>query len=158
MPARTYEKEARLLAVQLLERGDVGTRLLKASGIVGEALPVHKPEGGIDSLVVPVTVGDRLAGYFRFLPDLTLMGYSSFQRNEDSCDSCPESKLWLDKKAILDRFREKTATGEIVGEPVLTYDTFPARLAWGAIVSSSGVAIRKLYAAGHIIWESTAID
>lgn len=139
----------------LLQSGEIGSVAARRSGRVGQPIPVRRPDGGVHSWFVPVTVGDRLAGFFEFLPDLTLMRYSSFQRQEDSVEGCPPADSWIDADTVRRRVDAKARPGERVGEPYLTFDREPSRLAWAAILTSPGGATRTLYIAGDAIWEAS---
>lgn len=137
----------------MIESGEVGNALIRSSGLIGEPLPVQSPDGSFHSWIVPVTVGDRLAGILRFLPDLTFMQFSGFQLHEASLEGCPEAQGWLDGNAVRERFSEQLRRGETASPPFLTYDRYPSRLAWASELTSADGKVRKLYLAGRACWE-----
>jgi hypothetical protein len=142
----------------LLKSGDMASLIVRKSGHIESPIPVLGSNREIHSWFVPVTVGDRLAAFFQFLPDLTMMRYSSFQRQEGSLDGCPPARDWIDDQAIKRRAKGKARPGEIAGKPFLTFDRFPSRLAWAVELALPRGATRKVFVAGEQIWECTADD
>jgi hypothetical protein len=140
-------------AKALLSGREVGSAMIRSSGRIGDAMAVVDSEAKLNSWFVPIIVHDRLAGFFQFRPDLTMMRYASFQRRAESLEGCPATALWLDETAIRKRFRERAQPGENVGQPFLSYDRSPSRLAWAALFSAADGTTRTLYAAGQAIWE-----
>ena len=143
----------RARAQELLRGGEAGSSLAMEAGTVGTPIAVRAPGGELHSWFVPVTVGERLAGYFRFLPDLTVMGYSSFQRREESVEGCPPAEWWVDGEVVRRRAAEKARPGESAGEPVLSYDRGPSRLAWVVRLTRAGGGVRTVFVAGRTVWE-----
>lgn len=127
---------------------------LARSGEVGAPIQVHAPNGQMHSWFVPLTVGDRLAGFWEFLPDSSLLRYSSFQRREDSVDSCPAASAWVDVEVIRRHAQASARTGEVAGVPRLTYDRVPARLAWEVPLTAGRALVRRLFVAGQSVWEA----
>lgn len=158
MPALNDAESVAQRALALIAGGEVGNALIRLSGKVGKALPVTSPKEELESWIVPVTVGDRLAGFIRFLPDLTMTGFSTFQCHEGSLEGCPESKTWLDEAFIQKRFAEQVRPGETAGRPFLTYDRYPDRLAWAVKLNAIEGPGRKLYLAGRALWEDTGTE
>ncbi len=145
-------------AESLLRGGSFGNPLVAGSGRIGEPIEVQTPDGRLHSWFVPVIVSDRLAGFFQFLPDLTLMRYSSFQRMDDSLEGCPAAESWIDPAAIRRQAENKARPGETVGAPVFTYDRAPSRLAWAIPLKSQAGATRTLFIAGNAAWEGSDAD
>ena len=112
---------ARERAELLLSSGLAGDRFVRDRGEVGQAIAVRKPAGGLHSWFVPVTVGERLAGFLQLLPDLTMMRYSSFQRREGEMHGCPRAATWLEIETIRSTARDATSPGDELGEPVGVY-------------------------------------
>ena len=98
----------------------------------------------------------RIAGFLQFLPDHTLLRYSTFQRHDDSLDGCPPAASWLDRAAILARLHEKKRPDETVGPLFPSYDQTPERLAWATVLTAAHGTTRTLYASGHAVWEAAA--
>jgi len=153
MPGQSDGNAALRQASALLGSGEIGGSLVQSSGQIEAAKALLDPEGNLHSWFVPVTIGDRLAGFFQLLPDLTMMRYSSFQRHDNSIDGCPAKALWLDEAAILNRFQEYAGAGEFVSQPYLTYDKSPSRLVWAALCRASDGTTRTLQTTGSTIEE-----
>lgn len=145
-------------ARKLLRGAMFGSTLVAASGRAEAPIAVQTPQGRLHSWFVPVTVGNQLAGYFQFLPDLTLMGYSSFQRRDDSLDGCPLAESWYDPDTIRSLAGTLARPGETAGRPYLTYDRAPSRLAWGVPLTSPDGSRRTVLVAGQAVWESRSAD
>lgn len=139
-------------AQSLLRRGTIGSFLVRESGRIGTPIEVLRPDGELHSWFVPITIGDRLAGFFELLPDLTMMRYSSFQRRDDSIEECPLAESWTDVETIWRHARESARPGETAGKPYLTYDRAPSRLAWAVPLMSLDGTIRTLHVAGSAVW------
>lgn len=138
----------------LLADGSVGSDAVRAAGQVGAPIPVVAPEGAPDGWFVPVLVGDRIAAFFQLLPDGELARYSSFERRGQGLDACPLAEVWVDAASIRRRVEARARPGEVVGEPVLSYDEAPARLAWAVPVVGADGEARRVYVAGSAIWEA----
>jgi len=151
MPKQSDGNAALRQARSLLESGEIGGSLVQSSGQIEPAKALLDQYGKLHSWFVPVTVGDRLAGFFQFLPDLTMMRYSSFQRHDNSIEGCPTKELWLDEAAILSRFQDYAGAGACVGKPYLTYDKSPSRVVWAAVFKASDGTTRTLQATGKTI-------
>ena len=48
---------------------------------------------------------------------------------------------------------EKARPGESAGEPVLSYDRGPSRLAWAVRLTRAGGGVRTVFVAGRTVWE-----
>ena len=148
-------------AREQLRSEETGGFTIRKSGRVEQPTPVLGPKGDLHSWFVPVTVGDLLVGFFEFQPDLTLMRYSSFQRQEDSLEGCPGAESWIDTNAIQRRGETNARPGEKAREPFLTYDGAPSRLAWAVVLESPDGTTRTVHVAGNAVWEAptaTAMD
>jgi len=140
-------------ARQLLASGSVGDEPLRQSGTVDRALPVRESGGELHSWFVPITVGDRLAAFFQFLPDGTLMRFSSFQRRPGEYAGCPALADWVDADRIQARAAEQLPPDETPGEPFLTFDRTPDRLVWGVPLSNKRGDVRLVYVVGETVYE-----
>jgi len=139
-------------ATHLLASGAVGDPLLRVAARVGVALPVMRPEGPQHSWFVPLTVGERLAAFLQILTDGTLMRFSSFQRRPGDLDSCPLAADWLDAPCICQR-AQALRPGRQAGEPVLTFDGNPDRLAWLVRLTNPSGETHEVYVAGSAVYE-----
>jgi hypothetical protein len=140
------------VAQKLLTSGGVGDEALRRSAAVLPALPVLGPGGGLHSWFVPVTVGDRLAAFFQFLPDGAFMRFSSFQRRPGDLAGCPAADDWLDSGRIQARAEVQRQADETSGEPFLTYDRTPDRLVWAVPLTQAGGQARLIYVAGETVY------
>ena len=145
-------------AQALLRSGQIGGSLVIESGRIGAPIAVRAPDGRLHSWFVPVTVDNQLVGFFQFLPDLTLMRYSSFQRREDSLEGCPSAESWTNEETIQRRAQENARPGETAGMPFLTYARVPSRLAWAVPLTTRGGIARTLFVAGQVAWEAVDTD
>ena len=136
--------EAEVLeAARALIRGAVDDPAARAAEPAA-ALPVAAPGGGaLDSWFVPLADAGRLAGFLQLDPDLGLRRFSSFARP-------PDAASWIDTDAISPRARAAAGPEPQLGEPVLTYDAHPDRIAWAVpIADGSG---RAVFVAGDHAW------
>jgi hypothetical protein len=154
MPEDSDQNLALARAREAFESGNIGSLTVCQSGRVGNPVPVRSPDGGLHSWFVPVIVGDLLAGFIEYQPDLTLVRYSSFQRREESMEGCPAAALWLDTTVIQSQLKSSVRPGEKVRETFLTYDTAPSHLAWAVVVESPDGTTRTLHVAGSTVWEA----
>ena len=144
-------------ARRLLAGGGAGDKSLRSSANVGRALAVRGPNRELHSWFVPLTVGDRLAAFFQFLPDATLLRFSSFQRRPNDCSSCPPVADWLDAERIKSRAESHVGSGETMGEPFLSYDRTPDRLVWAVPFGHEGAA-RLVYVVGDTVYSPPTGD
>ena len=96
-----------------------------------------------------MTAGDRILGFLVVGLDLVIHRWSTFQRREGDLESCPLAADWLDVEVI--RARAEAFAGGAVGEPRLSYDGMPDRIAW---VSSSTSGF--VFSAGETSWVVSA--
>lgn len=137
-------------AQRLFRSGIAESALVDKSGKVEKPIPIHGPNGIIDAWFAAVVVGDKLVGYMRLQNDLTLLGYSSFQRQPDSVDGCPCADTWLDPNVVLEMARSVTGPSDRLEQPLLGYDKHPSRLAWHVRVNADdGEEKQVLVAGGH---------
>ncbi len=141
-------------AQELLQSGAVGGFTVRNSGHVETPIPVFRPDRTLHSWFVPVTVDKVLAGFFEFLPDLTLMRYSSFQRQENSLSSCPAAELWIDADTIRHRIETMKQPNEEVIDMFLSYDSILSHIAWLGKVKAPDGKISTVYVAGNACWRA----
>ena len=138
-------------AQRLFRGGIAESALVDGSGRVEKPIPIHGPDGAIHAWFAAVVVGDKLVGYMRLQNDLTLLGYSSFQRRPDSVDECPHADTWLDPDTVLELARSVTGPNDRLEQPLLGYDKHPSRLAWHVRVNADdGEEKLVLVAGGHV--------
>ena len=154
----TSAHEARLRVAELLARGLFGDPALRSAADVLEPIEVRDPDGVLNSWFCPVTIGDRLAGFAQLLPDLTLMRYSSFERRPGDTTGLPDAASWIDPDAIRSRAAAAARPDEELGDPVLSYDTDPARIAWRVPAIDARGRSRTLFVAGDYVYEARRPD
>jgi len=138
-------------AQRLLRSGIAESALVENSGRAEKPIPIHGPDGAIEAWFEGVVVGDKLVGYMRLQNDLTLLGYSSFQRRPDSVDECPRANTWLDPDTVLELARSVTGPNDRLEQPFLGYDKHPSRLAWHVRVNADERGEKLvLVAGGHV--------
>jgi hypothetical protein len=118
------------------------------------AIPVESPHGELRSWFVPVVYKDRLLSFFELTPEFVPLRYSSFQRREGQMEGCPRAADWLDPATIRRRSAKLLHTGETAGEPYLSYDAIPSRLAWAVPVTSPDRRERIVFVAGEAVFEA----
>jgi hypothetical protein len=148
-------KTVTTMARELLRTGVYTGDLLRELGHVSDALQVTHPEGGVQSWLVPVIVGELIAGFFRTDPSLTDWRWTSFQRRQDSLSGCPRAVTWLDLAVIKRRAEALAEVGETVRDAVLSFDGVPDRVAWAVRLVSEGGSERVVFVAGSAAWPAT---
>lgn len=139
-------------ARRLLAQGDAGDGPLRQRGSVRQPVPVVDPAGALDSWFVPVTVGDRLAGYFRFTAAGEYSSFSAFPRRGARFDDCPLAADWLDAGRIAARAEPLRRRDETAAPPVLSYDRTPERLAWAVQLTRPDGSARIVCVAGTSVF------
>jgi len=146
-PSRILRAAGRLLA-----NGDVGDGPLQRQAKVRRPIPVARADGELDSWFVPVTVGDRLGGYFRFTAAGDFSSFSTFPRRGGRFDDCPLAADWLDTARIAARADTARQPGETAAPPFLSYARTPDRLAWAVILARPDGSTRVVYVAGSSVF------
>lgn len=142
----------RRTAVRLLADGGVGDGPLQRLAAVGQPVPVAGADGALDSWFVPVTVGDRLGGYFRFTAAGDFSSFSAFPRRGERFDDCPLAADWLDSDRIAARAERLRRHGETAAPPFLSFDGTPDRLAWAVRLVRPDGSERLVYVAGSSVF------
>ena len=142
----TGVQEAQRRATMLLEEGLLGGAPRSAQAL--EPVPVVDPAGSEPrSWFIPIAVGDDLAGFAELQLDLKLIRYSAFPQAADKA-------AWTDPTAIRARAAAFAGDGETLGEPVLSYDGEPSRLAWLVTATDSTGRTRNIFVAGDFVYEA----
>ncbi len=151
--AEEHDSNAILARAQnLLRGGTFGSDQAIQSGRIETPVAVLAPEGSLHSWFVPVTVGNKLNGFFQFLPDGTFMRFSSFQRRPGDLSTCPAAADWLDPVVIKARAEVQRRPNETTGRPFLTYDRTPDRLVWAVPFTNARGEVRLVYVAGETVY------
>lgn len=114
-------------------------------------MPVRTLGGGFDHWYVPVLSGTRLVAFLRFAAGGELHGFSSFLRSPAGVRTAPAADDWINPVTVRRRAETLREKGESVGEPFLSFDGAPDRIAW-AVPMSSGTKRRWIFVAGKTAW------
>lgn len=139
-------------ALALYKEGITDSALIQKSGKVETPIAIHEPGGDIEAWFVGVVVNDKLAGFMRFNNDLMLLGYSSFQRQKNSIDECPNAKSWLDPDTVLKRAKSAALPGAHLEQPFLSYDQNSDRIAWAVRTTDEQDEDKLIYVAGEFVY------
>lgn len=148
----TSEADVRRRAVELMDAGLIGDAAPGSHDLL-DPIPVADPDA-LDSSaprswIVPVAVGQALAGFVELRPDLELVRYSGFAPG-----GYPSVRDWIDPDAIRARAGTLAERDEVLGDPVLTYDRSPSRLVWAVPATSEEGSERRLYVVGDHAYEA----
>jgi hypothetical protein len=149
------DREVAKLARQadhLLRSGQFGNHTVGKTGQVGDPIPVLDSGKALYAWFVPVTIAERIAGFFMFSPDSTFLRYSSFQHHEGELDTCPLAATWIDEKTILQLADKEMFADERVVQLYLSFDGAPSRIAWAVDTEHPDGKSRTLFIAGNSIW------
>lgn len=144
--------QMRAQAKELLRGGTIGRGLIIASARIETPIAVQTPDDRLHSWFVPVTAGDRLNGFFQFLPDGTFMRFSSFQRRAGELTGCPAAADWLDASRIQARAEVQRQPEETSSKPFLTFDRAPDRLVWAVPLTNACGEVRLVYVVGETVY------
>lgn len=136
---------------QLLAAGFFGER--SPTLRVGSPIAVVGSSDHLHSWFVPLEIGVKLAGFAQLLPSLVPLRFSSFQRNPNDCENCPDVIDWTDRAKIRARAATLANADEELSQPVLSYDGDPSRLAWRILAKSASGGSRPLFVAGTAVYE-----
>jgi hypothetical protein len=145
-------------ARRLLAQGDAGDGPLQRQASVGRPVPVVGTDGELDSWFVPVTLGDRLGGYFRFTAAGDYSSFSAFPRRGARFDDCPLAADWLDAGRIAARAEPLRRRDETAAPPFLSYDGTPERLAWAVSLTRPDGSTRIVFVAGTSVFTQRQDD
>jgi hypothetical protein len=148
------DEKVRLRIAGLLETGLIGDAAPLEGARVLKPIPVADPaSGNLHSWFVPVAVDKTLAGFAEVRPDLELVRYSSFQRRPGEAADLTD---WTDPETIRRHAARASRPDETLGEPILTYDREPSRVAWAVTATDRTGRSRTLYVAGDYVYERPA--
>ena len=120
------------------------------------ALPICTAAGALEGWFVPVVAGDRLAAYLRFTSEGARRGLSLFMQRPGALETCPPLADWLDRTRVMARAQALAHAGERAGEPMLSFDRSPERLAWRVPLRDGQGHARPVFVAGAQAWPGAA--
>jgi hypothetical protein len=138
----------RQMALNLFQSSLIEGTIVREKGVVGAPLRILHPDGDLASWFVPVTVGDRIVGFFQFNTNHQLLRYASFQRNPENVDTCPPEASWLDPETVINQAATIAMKDETLSSPVLTYDKNITRIAWAVKATKPDGKSRLIYVTG----------
>lgn len=139
-------------AERLLRAGAAQDELVTRQGRAAPPLAITAPGGAPAGWLVGIAVADQLAGFLQFSAAGELLRYSSFQRRPGSLAGCPQAAEWLDPATVKRQAQAQARPGELLGEPVLTYDQAPTRLVWAVPTHTPGGQAGAIYVAGSYVY------
>ncbi|MBV8529428.1 MAG: hypothetical protein JOZ75_14050 [Candidatus Dormibacteraeota bacterium] len=99
---------------------------------------------------VPAREGERLVGFHQLRPDLEQLRWSEFVAD-------PGFASWTDPGAVMATAATMLHQGEQLGDPFLSYDSVPDRLAW-VVPVLGGDAGGVIFVAGSAAWRVSGGD
>jgi hypothetical protein len=138
-------QEARELTAELIASGFIPEARAGAAEL--HAIPVTAPDGMPAGWFVGLIIDERLVGFAQFDEALRFRRYASFAGAE------PAATDWLEAPAVLSRARERSAGDLEFGEPFLSYDMTPDRIAWIVPATGPDGAGRRVFVAGTEVFE-----
>ena len=81
---------------------------------------------------VAVVVGERLMAHVRFTLEREPMAVSFFLQHPDRLEASPLAADWLEPELMRSRAASVASADETIGEPILSFDGAPDRVAWAA--------------------------
>lgn len=111
------------------------------------AVPVTAPDGSAAGWFVGLVVGELLLGFAQLDEALRFRRYSSFAGAE------PAARDWLESSVVLARARERSSEDLELGQPFLSFDTSPDRIAWVVPATGPDGTGRRVFVAGEAVFE-----
>lgn len=108
---------------------------------------VTTPEGEPAGWFVALVIDERLIGFAQLDDALRFRRYSSFAGAE------PRAGAWLESSVVLSRAREKAGADLDLGQPFLSFDASPDRIAWVVPATAPDGSGRRLFVAGDEVFE-----
>ncbi len=137
--------EARRLVANLIDAGFISESRAQYADL--RAVPVTSPDEKPAGWFVALVINERLIGFAQLDEALRFRRYSSFAGHE------PPAEDWLESSVVLARAREQAGADLELGQPFLSYDANPDRIAWVVPATGSGGTKRHLFVAGGEVFE-----
>jgi hypothetical protein len=137
--------EARRLVADLIDTGFIPEARAKEAEL--HAVQVTAPDGEPAGWFVGLVIGEMLLGFAQFDEALRFRRYSSFAGRE------PAARDWLESSVVLSRARERSGADLAFGQPFLSFDTSPDRIAWVVPATGPDGSGRRVFVAGKEVFE-----
>lgn len=134
---------------------DRATAVADRPDLVGEPVRIRDELGRFHGWFVPLVEGDRIVGFIELDEYLIHRRTSRFAARAGSAEHPPPATWWLDPTTVLEHARPVLGAQERAGEPYLSFDGVPDRLAW-AIPVTGPEGNRLVYVAGTAAWSASS--
>jgi hypothetical protein len=138
-------EDARRLVAGLIDTGFISEARAKEAAL--RAVRVTAPDGEAAGWFVGLVVGELLLGFAQLDEALRFRRYSSFAGSE------PAASDWLESSVVLSRARERSSTDLEFGQPFLSFDMSPDRIAWVVPATGPDGSRRRVFVAGKEVFE-----
>ena len=138
-------EDARRLVADLIETGLIAEA--RANEAKLHAVQVTAPDGEAAGWFVGLVVGELLLGFAQLDEALRFRRYSSFAGAE------PAASDWLESSVVLSRARERSGADLEFGQPFLSFDMSPDRIAWVVPATGPDGSKRRVFVAGKEVFE-----
>lgn len=138
--AEARELVARLIGTDIIPEPRAGEAEL-------HAVQVTAPDGDPAGWFVALVIQGRLIGFVQLDEALRFRRYASFAGAE------PAAGDWLESSVVLSRARDEAGTNLDLGEPFLSFDVSPDRIAWVVPATGPDGSPRRLFVAGDEVFE-----
>jgi hypothetical protein len=138
-------EEARRLVANLINTNFIPEARAKDAEL--HAVQITALDGAPAGWLVGLVIGERLIGFAQLDEAFRFRRYSSFAGAE------PPAKDWLESSVVLSRAREQAGADLDFGEPFLSFDASPDRIAWVVPATGPDGTGRRLFVAGDQVFE-----
>ena len=122
--------------------------------LVGTPLRIRDEHGRDHGWFVPLVDHQRILGFVDLDRDLVHRRTSWFASRPGSDTHPPPVGWWLDRDVVQQHARPALDDDERMGDPYLSFDTVPDRLAWAVPVSGPS-GDRIVFVAGAAVWSAS---
>lgn len=144
-PGEESGAEARRLVASLIDSGFISDPRARDADL--QAVRITAPDGMPAGWFVALVLDERLVGFAQLGEALRFRRYSSFAGRE------PAARDWLESSVVLARAREQTGADLDLGQPFLSYDMDPDRIAWVVPATDFDGTERRFLVAGGEVFE-----
>lgn len=137
--------EARQLVADLIEKEFIQEPRARDAEL--RAIQITAPDGAPAGWFVALVTGERLIGFAQLDEALRFRRYSSFAGAE------PPARDWLESSVVLSRARKRAGANLDLGQPFLSFDASPDRIAWVVPATGPDGTGRRVFVAGDEVFE-----
>jgi hypothetical protein len=147
-PTRVLKK-ARLLFTSAL----VESPIVLDEGLLGDPIPIENDLREIVGWFVPITVRNKITGYYHFDHNLDLLRYSTFLRNPEVLADAPTTRSFLDKEIISQKASTLLEQGESLMTPYLSFDGNVSKLVWAVEAVKDDGSSRVIFVISDYVYK-----